>query len=125
MNRQQNTTEELQSELLLLRRILYKHKNTHRNTIYYRKISELLKNIDTNRAIELSLEVYTSISSNIALGHNLGLSILVMASVSKVYTLLRKGITKISNIDNISKIVKEDIDDSTDEIDRLFKKKKR
>ncbi|KAH9386184.1 uncharacterized protein NEMAJ01_1080 [Nematocida major] len=123
-------------ELKTLDRILYKSKNAHRSTLYYRKavhvqralrkyVSESAaskkKKILLDDAQERCKEAYILMSSSIPLGHNIGLAIGLMATVARLFSL-SKALTGRS-AEGLASYVVECPDESTerDEISDIFK----
>lgn len=96
--------DEFLREAQTLQKVVYKAKNAHRCTIYYKKTvyvnrlvkkylkeeSTTKKNIILEEIREGCMDAYVAISSNISLGHNLGLSIGMMAMVAKIHSLAKE-----------------------------------
>ncbi|KAI5190093.1 hypothetical protein NEMIN01_0878 [Nematocida minor] len=124
-------------ETKTLQRVLYKSKNAHRCTLYYRKTVHVYrlirKYLETERAQkkreillkdlqDRCMEAYVALSSNVARGHNLGLTICLMAVIAKLYSL-SKMFKEKENTSRISYVVEEE-DSSTekDDISDIFNK---
>lgn len=94
--------DEFQEETATMGKLLYKSKNAHYNTLYYRKLvhvkrlaNQLIAACRQRRSLSplaeslqrQCLAAYTALSSLVPLGHHLPLAIAGMAMVAKVYTL--------------------------------------
>ncbi|OAG29418.1 hypothetical protein NEDG_00551 [Nematocida displodere] len=94
--------EEFLKETATLQRILYKSKNAHRNTLYFRKlvlVQRLARKVLSKQKKQEALDVflnelragctsaYVATSSCLGLGHYLGLSIGILAVVAKIFSL--------------------------------------
>lgn len=123
-------------EFKSLQRVMYKSKNAHRSTLYYKKtihaqrlIKKYLNSGVTKRTRKLLLEeirdrcedAYIAVSSNIALGHNLGLAIGLMSIIARLYSLT-KHLENV-DVDKQESYIVRDPDSSTsvDEISDIFK----
>ncbi|KAI5126863.1 hypothetical protein NEPAR06_1392 [Nematocida parisii] len=123
-------------EFKRLQRVIYKSTNSYGSTLYYRNvvhvsrlIKKYLKSDSTKKTKELLVgeiqdkcqTAYVSLSSNIALGHNLGLSIGLMAIIAKLYSQSKR--LNSQSISNCNSYVIQPIDSSTEEdvISDIFK----
>ncbi|KAI5134730.1 hypothetical protein NEAUS04_0680 [Nematocida ausubeli] len=123
-------------EFKTLQKVIYKSKNAHRCTLYYkhtvhvsRLIKKYLSTDGTKKIKDLLLSdiqdkcmtAYVSLSSNIAQGHNLALSIGLMAIIAKLYSTSKK-LNYTDAVQATSYIV-HDIESSSekDEISDIFK----
>lgn len=89
-----NLHVELENEYNLLKRMLYKSKNQHRRTFMYRKTKELFRKIKKRESMSIiknvARDLYVLSSSNIPLGHFLGLTYVTMGISAKVFCIAQE-----------------------------------
>lgn len=121
-------------EVKLIQKIVYKTKNSHRCTLYYKKMvrvnrlagkylrekdskikSALVEDIQT-----ACMDAYVAVSSNIAIGHNLGMAIGTMAIIARIFSLARR-LRERGGVESISYVVdEENIESDRDAISDIF-----
>lgn len=93
------------NEVWLLRRLLYKTKNQHKSTWMYRKMRHLSKLLQKNRtgALKCCEELYVLCSANLALGHFVSLTVVIMGICARLRFLLPRVRLK-TDVDDIDAI---------------------
>ncbi|KAI5188646.1 hypothetical protein NECID01_0259 [Nematocida sp. AWRm77] len=96
--------EEFLEESATIQRLVYKAKNAHHSTLYFRKLvhvkrlsctlaEALKKNKPASHILSMlqdqCMSAYISLSSLVAIGHHVAFAIASMAAVAKVYSLSR------------------------------------
>jgi hypothetical protein len=90
---------DLREEAGVLRRLVYKSKNQHKNTIYFRKMVHLkralgkvfrartpsLRRVAASDAREIAAQLYIAASSNIPDGYFLGVTVLTLALAARIF----------------------------------------
>eukprot|EP00866_Antonospora_locustae_P001447 jgi/Antlo1/1447/2542 len=93
------------NEVWLLRRLLYKIKNQYKSTWMFRKMRHLSKLLQKNSpdALKCCEELYVVCSANLALGHFVSLTIVIMGICARLRFLLPRIRSK-TDVDEIDAI---------------------
>lgn len=100
----------IEYEYWLLKKIIYKTKNQHGNTLLYRRLNQLkrfvgryIKHNHILKIKELCENVFILATSNIEMKHFIGLSLVAMGICARIYFLIEKIESEI--IDDIFSLV--------------------
>lgn len=100
----------LDKEIKIAKALIYRLKNQHKSTLMYKRLKFLVRMVKKNdKRVPICCEnLYLASTANLALGHFVSLSVVILGVSSRIWYLFHE---------------KNDISEEEDEIDDIFNKK--